>query len=152
VKISARIVRHGRYVVFQLAELAVARALFARSCAGSMACGHRRRRSGDEHREHHRQQPAGEVRPMGCAHDREPSNAAESGGASCRTMALRDWGRIRPLQPCPPRWNGAWWAFGAVFAEFLVELIQVSVDHRLLRNRYTLEQARLSSRHLGNPG
>jgi Transposase DDE domain group 1 len=29
VKISARIVRHGRYVVFQLAEVAVPRALFA---------------------------------------------------------------------------------------------------------------------------
>jgi len=29
VKIGARIVRHGRYVVFQLAEVAVARALFA---------------------------------------------------------------------------------------------------------------------------
>jgi Transposase DDE domain group 1 len=29
VKISARIVRHGCYVVFQLAEMAVSRALFA---------------------------------------------------------------------------------------------------------------------------
>ena len=29
VKIGARIVQHGRYVVFQLAEVAVARALFA---------------------------------------------------------------------------------------------------------------------------
>jgi hypothetical protein len=29
VKIGARIVRHGRYLVFQLAEVAVARALFA---------------------------------------------------------------------------------------------------------------------------
>jgi hypothetical protein len=29
VKIGARIVRHGRYVVFQLAEVAVPRALFA---------------------------------------------------------------------------------------------------------------------------
>jgi hypothetical protein len=29
VKIGARIVRHGRYMVFQLAELAVPRALFA---------------------------------------------------------------------------------------------------------------------------
>ena len=29
VTIGARIVRHGRYVVFQLAELAVPRALFA---------------------------------------------------------------------------------------------------------------------------
>jgi hypothetical protein len=29
VKIGARIVRHGRYVVFQLAEVAVSRALFA---------------------------------------------------------------------------------------------------------------------------
>jgi hypothetical protein len=30
VKIGARIVRHGRYAVFQLAEVAVPRALFAR--------------------------------------------------------------------------------------------------------------------------
>ena len=29
VKIGARIVRHGRYVVFQLAEMAVPRSLFA---------------------------------------------------------------------------------------------------------------------------
>jgi hypothetical protein len=29
VKIGARIVRHGQYVVFQLAEVAVPRALFA---------------------------------------------------------------------------------------------------------------------------
>jgi hypothetical protein len=29
VKIGARVVRHGRYVVFQLAEVAVPRALFA---------------------------------------------------------------------------------------------------------------------------
>jgi Transposase DDE domain group 1 len=29
VKIGARIVRHGRYIVFQLAEVAVPRALFA---------------------------------------------------------------------------------------------------------------------------
>ena len=29
VKIGARIVRHGRYLVFQLAEVAVPRALFA---------------------------------------------------------------------------------------------------------------------------
>jgi hypothetical protein len=29
VKVGARIVRHGRYVVFQLAEVAVPRALFA---------------------------------------------------------------------------------------------------------------------------
>ena len=29
VKVGARIVRHGRYIVFQLAEVAVPRALFA---------------------------------------------------------------------------------------------------------------------------
>ena len=29
IKIGARIVRHGRYVIFQLAEVAVPRALFA---------------------------------------------------------------------------------------------------------------------------
>ena len=39
VKIGARIVRHGRYVVFQLAEVAVPRALLPRSCAGSTSSG-----------------------------------------------------------------------------------------------------------------
>ena len=39
VKIGARIVRHGRYVVFQLAEVAVPRALLPRSCAGSTSLG-----------------------------------------------------------------------------------------------------------------
>jgi hypothetical protein len=38
---------------------------------------------------HHRRQRAGEVRPM---IDREPSNAAASGGASGRTTVLRDLG------------------------------------------------------------
>jgi hypothetical protein len=51
VKIGARIVRHGRYVVFQLAEVAVPRALFGSICGGSMTCGHRRRRSRHEDRE-----------------------------------------------------------------------------------------------------
>jgi hypothetical protein len=37
VKIGARIVGHGRYVVFQLAEVAVPRALFGETCAGSIA-------------------------------------------------------------------------------------------------------------------
>ena len=51
VKIGARIVRHGRYVVFQLAEVAVPRALSPRSFAGSIGCGRGRRRSRHEHRE-----------------------------------------------------------------------------------------------------
>ena len=38
VKIGARIVRHGRYVVFQLAEGAVRERCSPRSCAGSTAC------------------------------------------------------------------------------------------------------------------
>jgi hypothetical protein len=33
VKIGARVVRRGRYVAFQLAEVAVPRALLPRSCA-----------------------------------------------------------------------------------------------------------------------
>jgi Transposase DDE domain group 1 len=49
VKIGARIVRHGRYVVFQLAEVAVPRALCSsRSCAGSTGSGRSRRRSQHE--------------------------------------------------------------------------------------------------------
>lgn len=47
-KIVARIVRHGRCFVFQLAEVAVPRALFATSCAGSITCGPSRRRSRHE--------------------------------------------------------------------------------------------------------
>jgi hypothetical protein len=39
VKIGAGIVRHGRYVVFQLAEVAVARALFGDIFEGSTASG-----------------------------------------------------------------------------------------------------------------
>jgi len=39
VKIVARIVRHGRYVVFQLTEVAVPRALLPASCVGSTARG-----------------------------------------------------------------------------------------------------------------
>jgi hypothetical protein len=38
VKIGARVGRHGRYVVFQLAEVAVPRPLFTAMCAGSTAC------------------------------------------------------------------------------------------------------------------
>ena len=48
VKIGARIVRHGRYVVFQLAELAVPRCCSPASCGRSMTCGHGRRRSQHE--------------------------------------------------------------------------------------------------------
>jgi hypothetical protein len=44
VKIGARIVRHGRYVVFQLAEVAVPGSLSPTSCGGSMTCGQGRRR------------------------------------------------------------------------------------------------------------
>jgi hypothetical protein len=60
VKIGARIVRHGRYVVFQLAEVTVPRALFARSCVGSIGSDPSRSRHegrGDEGI------PAAEVRP-----------------------------------------------------------------------------------------
>jgi hypothetical protein len=38
VKIGARVGRHGRYVVFQLAEVAVPRPLFTAMCAGATAC------------------------------------------------------------------------------------------------------------------
>ena len=41
VKTGGRIVRHGRYLVFQLAEVAVPCALFAVILAGSTACGDR---------------------------------------------------------------------------------------------------------------
>jgi hypothetical protein len=39
VKIGARIVRHGRYIVFQLAEVAVPRPCSPSSCAGSTGSG-----------------------------------------------------------------------------------------------------------------
>jgi hypothetical protein len=32
IKIGAKVVSHGRYVIFQLAELAVSRQMFAKSC------------------------------------------------------------------------------------------------------------------------
>jgi hypothetical protein len=51
VKIGARILRHGRYLVFQLAEVAVPRPCSPRSSAGSSACGRGRRRSRHEDRE-----------------------------------------------------------------------------------------------------
>ena len=53
VKIGARIVHHGRYVVFQLAEVAVPRCherCSPISCAGSMGSDHGRRRSQHEDR------------------------------------------------------------------------------------------------------
>ena len=43
-----RIVRHGRYVVFQLAEVAVPRSCSPRSYVASTACGYVRRRSRHE--------------------------------------------------------------------------------------------------------
>lgn len=42
VKIGARIVRHGRYVVFQRAEVAVSRALFVEILPGSHEHGEQR--------------------------------------------------------------------------------------------------------------
>ncbi len=38
IKIGAKVVRHGRYVTFQLAEVAVPRNCFEKSCGGSMNC------------------------------------------------------------------------------------------------------------------
>ena len=51
VKIGARIVSHGRYVVFQLAEVAVPRALFAEILRRIAELRLSRRRSQHEHRE-----------------------------------------------------------------------------------------------------
>jgi hypothetical protein len=51
VKIGARIVRHGRYLVFQLADAAVRAPCSPRSSAGSNACGRGGRRSRREDRE-----------------------------------------------------------------------------------------------------
>jgi hypothetical protein len=53
VKIGARIVRHGRYVVFQLAEVACRAPCAPRSCAGSTACEDRPRRRPDRGRPWH---------------------------------------------------------------------------------------------------
>src|ERR671918_379584 len=47
VKIGARIVRHGRYVVFQLAEVAVPPSLFAEILRRIDRCGDRPRRRHD---------------------------------------------------------------------------------------------------------
>ena len=51
VKIGASIVRHGRYVVFQLTEVAVPRRCSPTSCVGSMTCVYGHRRSQHERRE-----------------------------------------------------------------------------------------------------
>ena len=51
VKIGARIVRHGRYLVFQLGEVAVPRALFAEILRRIDGCGNARRHFRHEHRE-----------------------------------------------------------------------------------------------------
>jgi hypothetical protein len=44
IKIGAKVVSHGRYVTFQLAEVAVPRRLFAEVLSRSPDCGHRLRR------------------------------------------------------------------------------------------------------------
>ena len=51
VKIGARIVRHGRYVVFQLAEVAVPGRCSPDPAPDRSSCGHGRRRSRHEDRE-----------------------------------------------------------------------------------------------------
>jgi hypothetical protein len=51
VKIGATIVRHGRYAVFQLAEVVVPRACSPRCSAESNACGRSSRCSWHENRE-----------------------------------------------------------------------------------------------------
>jgi hypothetical protein len=38
IKIDAKVVRHGRYITFQLAEVSVPRNLFGKSCGGSKNC------------------------------------------------------------------------------------------------------------------
>ena len=76
VKIGARIVRHGRYVVFQLAEVAVPGYCSPRSCAGSAGCvGHPCRR-------HDGRQP-----DDGCG--RRESHAPEPGRTSRNQMPGR---------------------------------------------------------------
>jgi hypothetical protein len=44
-KIGAGTASHGRDALFQLAEVAAPRALFAGICVGPMTCGYRNRRS-----------------------------------------------------------------------------------------------------------
>ena len=39
VNIGVKVASHGRYVTFQLAEVAVPRSCFGKSCAWSMVCG-----------------------------------------------------------------------------------------------------------------
>jgi hypothetical protein len=96
VKIGARIVRHGRYVVFQLAEVAVPRASFAEFCAGSMACGYGRRRSrhrirSDERRPSKRGASMIDLEPLPRSDNsgRKPQNAAVG------SLAARPGARMR---------------------------------------------------------
>ena len=69
--------------------------------------------------------------------DREPPKAAESAAQSGRTMVLRDLGATTALAALPAALERRMVGLRADFWEFLVELIQVSVDHRSLCNRYT---------------
>ena len=39
IKIGAKVVSHGRYVIFQMAEVAIARQMFQEFCGSSRNCG-----------------------------------------------------------------------------------------------------------------
>ena len=39
IKIGAKVVSHGRYVIFQMAEVAIARQTFQEFCGSSRNCG-----------------------------------------------------------------------------------------------------------------
>ncbi len=64
VKIGARIVRHGRSIAFQMAEVMVTRALFPQSWMPSLRCAHRRRPDVEDRRlGWPARLPYGDVRP-----------------------------------------------------------------------------------------
>jgi hypothetical protein len=70
--------------------------------------------------------------------DREPLKAAESGGASGRTVVLRDLGATTAVAASRHAGTANGRLSGQISAEYFVELIQVSVDDRWSCNRYRI--------------
>jgi hypothetical protein len=99
-KNGAKVVRHGRCVVFQLAEVAVPPALFAEILR---RIDQMRPRppllSASAPKAMNDGNPTGEVRPMS---DRDPPNAIEMRGAGPRRRSCASTRHVRALAALPP--------------------------------------------------
>jgi Transposase DDE domain group 1 len=107
VKIGARIVRHGRYVVFQLAEVRCRAPCSPRSCAGSMGSDAGRHRSRREHGEQ-RWQPS---RRGAAMLDRELLKRDPSAGRKLENTVLRNHEACPSPRsdPCRLAWRARRW-------------------------------------------